>query len=414
LPVLFLIVVPLATIVSLYGHGLEEQAKSSPDSASVHVGKGYEFVQSERYAEASREFQAALALDPRLLQVRYQLAICFFALGQREESRREFERLSEETPGEPSVRYYLGRLDLLEDALDSAIHHLESLAPAPPFPDTAYYLGSAYLKKGNLEKASHWLQKATEATPRDFRVHDHLARAFLKAGRRADAEKEYALSAELRGGYNEAARQALTCSHELETRPLEEARVTCRSLFDPNDPDKLTTLGMLFGQHGDYLEAIEPLQQAAQLDPESFEIHHNLGLTYFRLRRYAEARAPLEKATGLRPEFFGSNALLGATLFALGDDERAYEIAGRAHGLNPQDADTAALLFKVTVLLAQRSFERKEYSLCLRRLLEASELRPGEAEIHRRLAEVYRLLGQSNQAERETQEARRLGGIGLQ
>ena len=109
--------------------------------------------------------------------------------------------------------YHLGRLDLLEENLDSAIKRLESVASDPPFPDTVYYLGSAYLKEGKLEMAERWLKKAAVLNPRDFRVPDRLARVYMKAGRRSEAEQQYALSSELRKQTNEGA------SHGMYSRP---------------------------------------------------------------------------------------------------------------------------------------------------------------------------------------------------
>jgi len=111
---------------------------------------------------------------------------------------------------------------------------------------------------------------------------------------------------------------AASCSRRNQ---YEEAQPACDQLFDPNDPDRLNTLGRLYGQHGHFAEAVRPLEEAARLDRDSSETQHNLGLTYFRLRRYAEARAALEQAVALRPDFFGSNGLLGATLYALGEDD---------------------------------------------------------------------------------------------
>src|SRR5205823_11147413 len=131
------------------------------------------------------------------------------------------------------------------------------------------------------------------------------------------------LSASLRQHYNDAARQGLDCTQALTTRPLEEALVTCGRLFDSTDPDKLTTLGMIYGEHGHYAESIEPFKQAARLDPDSFEIQHNIGLSYFRLKRYGEARVPLEKAIGFRPDFFASNGLVGVIQLALKEAELA-------------------------------------------------------------------------------------------
>jgi Flp pilus assembly protein TadD len=103
----------------------------------------------------------------------------------------------------------------------------------------------------------------------------------------------------------------------------------------------------LFGDAGAFAEALEPLNRAVQLDPNSFEAWHNLGVTYFRLNQYKEARAPLEKAVALRPEFYGSVVLLGATLYMLGDDAAALPVLERAHRLNPADAQTAAVLEKL-------------------------------------------------------------------
>jgi tetratricopeptide (TPR) repeat protein len=410
--IIFCLLISGATVPSALSLSAQQNRPIPPaDAVEAHVGRGYEHVQNSQFQEAAQEFQAALAQDPHLVRVRYQLAVCYFALQQYKESRQEFERLRRETAADPGVIYYLARLDILEENHDSAVSLLEGVVSDPPFPDTAYYLGAAYLKIGKLEAAEKWLKRAAEQAPRDFRVPDRLARLYMKAGRRSEAEQQFTLSTSLRQHYNEGSRQGINCVQDLTTRPLEEARVTCRKLFNPTDPDKLTTLGMIYGKHGYYTDSLEPFEQAARLDPDSFEIQHNLGLSYFRLKRYAQARAPLEKAVALRPDFFGSNALLGASLFALKEDEPAYRVLDHAHQLNPGDTDTAGLLYKVAVLLAQKSFSKKNYAECLDYLKKAAQLRPEDAAIHRRLADLHGLLGQRTEAEREDHEADRLSGV---
>jgi Flp pilus assembly protein TadD len=357
-------------------------------SATAHIGKGYELVQNDRYAEAAQEFRAALALEPGAIQARYQLAVCLFALGEPGESRRQFERLGKETGNDPSIAYYLARLDLLAGDSTRAIRRLVPLMAHPPFSDASFYLGSAYLAAGDLEKAIHWLRKAAATDPRDFRIHYRLARALGQQGLRKESEHEYALSTDMRERYNESARQSVKCVQALHQESAAAARETCRRLFDPNDADKLTTLGMLFGENGKYKDAIEPLQRAAQLDPDSFEVYHNLGLTYFRLKQFAEARAPLEKAVSLRPDFFGSNALLGATLYSLKDDQAAYRVLDFAHQLKPDDADTSELLFRVSLILANQAAASADDAGSLKFLSKAAELRSGAPDIERRIAEI--------------------------
>ena len=166
-------------------------------------------------------------------------------------------------------------------------------------------------------------------------------------------------------------------------------------MFDPNDPDRLTMLGMLYGENGKYEEAIEPLKRAAELDPDSFEIYHNLGLTQFRLRRFAEARAPLEKAVSLRPDYFGSKALLGATLYSLKDDESAYRVLGLAHELKPEDTDTTELLFRLAVILGNKRVAAGDYAGGLPFLEKAEGLRPANTELASHIAEIKKVLGRS-------------------
>jgi Flp pilus assembly protein TadD len=383
-------------------------ANSPINTVAAHLGKGYELVKDERYQEAATEFQAALVLDPNHARARYQLAVCWFASFRFPEARSEFNHVLRQIGNDPMAVYYLGRIDLAEGDADSAIRRLRSLTSNPPFPDTAYYLGSAYMAKGDFREAEKWLRRAAVATPRDFRVHDHLGRVYQRLGRRADAEREYALSSQLRVHVNEASRLATACSMELEAQDLREERASCRRLFDSRDPDKLATLGLLYGRHGFFAEAVDPLEQAARLDPDSSEIQHDLGLTYFRLRRYREARAPLEKAVALRPDFFGSCALLGATLYALGEHRLSYPTLRHAHELDPRDQDTARLLYSVAVLLAQTEFKDKRIEECLHYLQVAAEAHPTDPEVRRRLAEIYGLLGRRAEAAREQAEADRL------
>ena len=389
---------------------VQTNGDSSAKAIEVHVGQGYEDVQNQRFQEATREFQAALALNAGLVRIRYELAVCYFALRQFSQSRNQFKHVLGEEPGNRKAIYYLGRLDLMQENLDSAISMLASLASQPPFPDTAFYLGLAYLKRGDLELAKKWLSTAAEIRPHDFRVQEQLARVYQKEGRPEEAEKRYARSAQLWQAIRESRDQAIECDHALNAQVLEKAQKVCDKLWDLTDPDKMTILGEIYGRHGYYTQALAPLQVVASFSPDSFDIQYNLGLTYFHLKRYAEARAPLERAVRLRPDYFGSSALLGASLYALKDDQQAFNILSRAHQLKPQDKDTSTLLFNESGILAREKCTSGEYVSCAGYWRKAAELGPTAAEVHRHLAEVYRLLGQTDEAAREDEAAKRLQG----
>jgi len=385
------------------------QGPAKDDTPEAHLGAGYDDLKNSRYQAAAREFRAALALDPTLvMQARFPLAVSLFEMRQPEEARRQFEAVRRAAGDRPSVDYYLGRLDLAEGKLDEAIAELTRAAAQPPFPDTASYLGSAYLKRHDLAAAEKWLRKAAELAPRDAGVQFALGQLYKEAGRKGEAQQAFARSEELRRREEEVDRLRVDCTQRLAQASLDAARPVCDRLFDPEDVEKLTILGTLYGNHGDTEAALKPLRRAAELSPNSPQMQYNLAMCYFQLGRYREAREPLAKAVEHWPDLFPLSALLGAVLYHLGEQLPAYEAYHHAHELNPQDAATANALYQLALSLAQKNQADKQYSDSLRYLNEAAKLRPQEAEPHRRLAAIYDVTGRPAEAEAERREAERL------
>jgi len=163
---------------------------------------------------------------------------------------------------------------------------------------------------------------------------------------------------------------------KLDTGPREEAHAVCQRLYDATSAEKLTALGTIHGQHGDLEAALEPLQHAAQLEPQSPQMQYNLAFTYYRMNRLEEARAPLAKAIERWPDLFPLQSLYGAVLARLGDDLAAYRALGRAQEINPQDPRTRELLYTTTLALARESQAAGHDPESKRYFDEAAKLRP--------------------------------------
>jgi Flp pilus assembly protein TadD len=337
-------ILPVLLLITFAGSA---PAQTHSPSADVYLSRGAQFVQSHMFEQADSQFKQALALKPANPRARLEYAICLFSLGRNNEARRQFEKVRQLAGESRYITYYLGRLDLLSNDYASAIKRLSSLTAKPPFQDTVFYLGEAYISSGNVDEGIQYLTSAAKLMPKDYRVHYRLARAYSTAGRPQDAAREYKLYAADLNERKNTETEVRACSEALRTQPLTAAHEICQRMFDPNDPDKLTLLGQLYGEAGAFQDALVPLTRAVQLDPDSFEAWHNLGLTYFRLKQYQNARDPLQHAVRLRPEAYGSVVLLGATLYMLGDDAAALPVLEHAHRLNPSDAQTSAVLDKL-------------------------------------------------------------------
>lgn len=275
------------------------------DTPEAHLGKGYDALRLDNYETAAIEFRAALQLDPSLtLRARFPLAVALFEMHHSEEARREFEIVRRETGDHPNVLYYLGRLDVEERHFESAIHNLKIAAeakPKAPFPDTAYYLGFACFKHGDLPLAEKWLKEAAHLTPNDARVLYQLGFVYRKEGREEEAQLTLAASDELRRRGDDEIKLRAECGKKLDQGARQEARSFCDQLYAPDDADKLTALGTLYGQHGDLEAALKPFRRAAQLSPKSPQMQYNLALTYYQLNQYSEAHsalAPIPSSSG--------------------------------------------------------------------------------------------------------------------
>jgi len=380
--------------------------QSSEDSLDAHLGNGYEALKEEKYETAEKEFRRALALDPSLaMRARFPLAVALFQQNKFADARREFETVRRASGDQPSLWYYLGRLDLEEHNYRSAVSNLNEASARPPFPDTAFYLGLAYLKSGSQQEAEKWLKEAVRLNPEDSRAEYQLATLYRKEGRQREANEAFQKAKQNMAASDRRSQLKQECAQELDRGASDQATSACEQLNNPNDAELLTALGILYGQHGQLEKALPPLERAAALAPKQPQMQYNLAFTYFQLHRYEEAREPLAQAVERWPDLFPLNALYGAVLWNLGEVSPAYQALHRAHRLNSEDPGTTALLYQSVLAMAQQSEEAHRDSEALRYLEEAATLATDPTP-HERMAEIYRRMGKAGLAEEEERKAK--------
>jgi tetratricopeptide (TPR) repeat protein len=327
-----------AGIVLLLGMGGAAAQPAAQADAAAHVGKGVRLMQDRLYGDAAAEFEQALAANPNDDEARIQYATCLFAEERNADARKQFDTVRQRLGSRPGLEYYLGRLDVRAGDNAAAIRRLAPLERNPAFPKASLYLGLAYQSAGQPARALECLERAARDNPRDPETHYRLGRVYSMAARADDANRQYDLYREWRENQRVAEQYGRDCMNALDSGSIEAARTVCQRIADPNDSRRLTLLGQLYSEHGAFADAIEPLRQAVNVDPEAFEAWQTLGLSLFRLTRYQEALAALRKAAGLNPRYFNTLTLLASTLHALGDDAGALPVLERAHELNPGDA----------------------------------------------------------------------------
>jgi tetratricopeptide (TPR) repeat protein len=105
---------------------LLEAHRVRPDDPALCQQIGIAYTQSQEFAKAAEYFRKALAIDPRLLPARKNLATVLWFLDRKGESEREFRELAKERPEDPVPQLYLGLAEFERKRFAAAKLHFRS------------------------------------------------------------------------------------------------------------------------------------------------------------------------------------------------------------------------------------------------------------------------------------------------
>jgi tetratricopeptide (TPR) repeat protein len=167
----------------------------APNLAESHASRGLAVSLRGDFAEAKREFETAVRLDPKSFEAAYFYARACVAEGNNEDAAKWFERAVSVRPEDyashallATVYSALGRNDdsiqSSRRAYDTARKHLD-LNPDDP---RALYMGAMALTVlGESEKAREWNRRALGMDPDDPSVLYNIACAFSMEGQIEEA-----------------------------------------------------------------------------------------------------------------------------------------------------------------------------------------------------------------------------------
>jgi hypothetical protein len=120
----------------------------------LYLAKGGELLRADRVAEARRELEKAVALQPGEPRARSLLGFACFRLGELPEAMRIYRELVQQSPRDPSLRMNLGLVCLKSGDLESAITQLGVVLELEPRNTKALgYLGLAYARRNEYALA---------------------------------------------------------------------------------------------------------------------------------------------------------------------------------------------------------------------------------------------------------------------
>ena len=189
-----------AGFASLRSHADLQAKAGAAEPQNQTVGKegeafrnntlGVAYMNQQKFAEAQKYFEKALALDAKFAIARLNLGISLLSQQKLDAARAALEQAAQESPQDPYAWYNLGLVYKDTSEPEKGIEAFQHVAALSPEADAHYFLGYLYSQLQRYDEAIAEFQKALTAFPYHASAEFGIARAYLRKGD-SDVAKEH-------------------------------------------------------------------------------------------------------------------------------------------------------------------------------------------------------------------------------
>jgi tetratricopeptide (TPR) repeat protein len=176
---------------------LFEMFQKTPNSYRVNQISAEIFEIQSRYTEAAAEYRKAIEKNPAALNLHFRLGRALLLESHSPDNlaqaRREFEAELALNPTDAVAEYEVGQVLLVTEARGEAAKRFErAVALNPNFPEALQALAKARLEGKQYSEAIVLLQNVVRLQPANESAHYSLMLAYRNAGRTEEAAREQA------------------------------------------------------------------------------------------------------------------------------------------------------------------------------------------------------------------------------
>ena len=163
-----------------------------PDVVDIRIGLGLNLQRQGDFAQAAREFQAAIELAPSDTQAHFELGFCDFRLGKLDEAIPPLKAALALEPWYTRAEEALAEISLQRKDFAQALTYLNHLLTIDPGSYTAHYnLGILAAMQGNWDEAQQRMLAALRSDPGSAEAHDTLGKIHFQRGELEPARRQF-------------------------------------------------------------------------------------------------------------------------------------------------------------------------------------------------------------------------------
>src|SRR5258708_33035916 len=166
------------------------ETKGNTGEAFRYNTLGVAYMNQQKFAEAQKYFEKALAADPKFAIARLNLGIALLSQQKLEPARAALEEAARLVPSDAYTWYNLGLVYKDTGETEKGIDAFQHVAQLSPEADAHYFLGYLHTQLQQYDEAIAEFQKALAAFPYHASSEFGIARAYQRKGD-ADSARQH-------------------------------------------------------------------------------------------------------------------------------------------------------------------------------------------------------------------------------
>ena len=187
------------TYSDLSTRAAQQLAMTAPNSAEAHKLNAEALEAQGKWDAAEKEYRFVLQQNPQMSGIHFLLGRLLLSKPDpgptvAEDAKKEFQEELEIDPANAGAEYVLGELAREASQWPDAIEHFTRATKLDAgFGDAFLGLGMSLISAKRFSEAIPPLETAVKLESRNPAAHYNLAQAYNRAGRKQDADKEFAV-----------------------------------------------------------------------------------------------------------------------------------------------------------------------------------------------------------------------------
>ncbi len=344
--------------------------------------KGYTYLKLSNTQEAVNIFNHIISCFPSNIDAKYYLAVIYYEQQKYDEAENLFRSILDDIQSD-KIYNYLGLINLEKHKTADAINYFQ-FAIKIDSQNAGYYfnLGTAYSLNGWLDEAEECFRKALSFEPENIVYSYSLAYLAYQKKEYKKALEAVEKTLEIVPGYPDAIILKSLIDAENNNVIAAKNELTALEQKEKNNDFLYYALAKIYKKFPLYKDAIDALQKALFIKPESLEYMSELADCYCEMEDYPVAKDIIAKVLYLNPHFIYAHLLNAKINIQQKHYSKALQIVENAIKLDNSSAEA----YKYRALIYQKQGLKNR---AIESAKTAVTLQPANTEYYEFLAKLY-------------------------